>query len=131
MSDKMLKFGKIAVATVMICSGIGTSWLNAQPAMAHHSYSTNYDSNNPRTVTGVIQSVRYGSPHVQMTLQGADSQTWTIEMPSPPRAQQRGLTESFLRVGSTATVVGYPARDGSYEIGATQITIEDAAIQVR
>lgn len=126
MIGKKLQMTGIAMVATAAC----TLW--GEPATAHHSYSTNYDSSNPQTITGVIQTVRYASPHVQMTLQtDGTPQQWTIDLPSPPRAQQRGLTEDFLRVGSTATVVGYPARDGSSELGATRVTIGETAVQVR
>lgn len=99
---------------------------------AHHGYYTNYDMANPRTITGVIKAVRYTSPHIRMQLQttGRSKQVWKIDLPSPTQAQWQGLTQSVLKVGSTATVVGWPAYNRSNEMGASQITIGGKTVVV-
>lgn len=127
MITKRSRFIWVVAATVVICLG------RTGDVTAHHSYSVHYDADKPRTVTGVIQSVRYASPHVSMQLQtaGNPKQNWTIDLPSPSRAQQRGLTQNFLKVGLTATVVGLPARDGSNELGGVQVTIDEKTVQLR
>lgn len=100
---------------------------------AHHSYSSNYDNSKRQIVTGVIQEVTYASPHITMRLAtlGSSKQAWVVDLPSPVRAQRRGLTQSFLKVGATATVEGWPARDGDNELGAVRVTIGDRAVQLR
>ena len=99
---------------------------------AHHGYRTNYDLANPRTITGVIKAVRYASPHIRMQLQttGNSKQIWKIELPSPTQAEWQGLTRSVLKVGSTATVVGWPAYNRANEIGVSQITIAGKTVLV-
>jgi hypothetical protein len=99
---------------------------------AHHGYDTTYDVGHPRTITGVIKAVRYASPHIRMQLQttGKSRQVWTIDLPSPPKAERRGITRNFLKVGATATVLGWAAYDGSNEIGASKITIGGKTVQV-
>lgn len=99
---------------------------------AHHGYYTNYDLGNPRTITGVIKAVRYASPHIRIQLQttGRSKQVWKIDLPSPTQAEWQGLTRSVLKVGSTATVVGWPAYNSSNEMGASQITIGGKTVLV-
>ncbi|WP_026082303.1 DUF6152 family protein [Mastigocladopsis repens] len=99
---------------------------------AHHGYDTTYDVGHPRTITGVIKTVRYASPHIRMRLQttGDSRRVWKIDLPSPTQAERRGLTRNFLKVGSSATVVGWPAYNGSNEMGASLITIGGKTVQV-
>lgn len=122
----------ITIATIAICL-TGAGLAEIKPAIAHHSYSTTYDSNNTQTITGIIQSVRYASPHVtiQVRASGNSGQVWTIDLPSPNRAAQRGLTQNFLKVGSTATIAGWRTRDSSNELGATRVTINNQTVQLR
>ncbi|NMG11048.1 hypothetical protein DP117_30900 [Brasilonema sp. UFV-L1] len=126
MIAKRSKFFWIAIMTVVV------SLTFAGKVAAHHGYDTTYDVGHPRTITGVIKAVRYANPHIRMQLQttGDSKRVWRIDLPSPTQAQRRGLTRSFLKVGSTATVVGWPAYDGSNEMGASQITIGGKTVQV-
>lgn len=122
---------KIIVAGITLATFVAF-FGEAGRVSAHHSYSSNYDSSKPQTVTGVIQEVSYASPHITMRLAtlGSSKQTWVVDLPPPARAERRGLTQSFLKVGATATVEGWPARDGDNELGAVRITIGDRAVQL-
>ena len=129
-------------------------------ATAHHSYGVAYDLSRTVEVQGVIRELRYANPHVELVLDvagastagtpvagtpvagtpvvvgdpgdaGAPAETWLISMASVSRAQAIGLTPEFLAEGQTATVVGWPARDGSRELGLSTITIDDETITAR
>jgi Family of unknown function (DUF6152) len=126
MIAKRSKFFWVAIITVV------ASLAFPKEGAAHHGYYTTYDAGNPRTITGVIKAVRYVSPHIRMQLQttGRPKRVWKIDLPSPTQAQWQGLTPSFLKVGSTATVVGWPAYNGSNEMAASQITIGGKTVLV-
>ena len=92
--------------------------LAPQVASAHHTFVVKYDGSKTVRVSGVITSVDYGNPHITFTIGG-----WTVETESPAAASAKGLTKDVLKEGAKATVSGWPARDGSHEMGASTISI--------
>ncbi len=121
------------IATSVVAGLLAVSALPGR-ALAHHSYSTNYDSSRTINLTGVIRQVNYGNPHVRLQLEvpGNPRRTWAVDLPSPPRAQRLGLTREALRVGDTITVVGWPTRDRSNEVGGVALTLPgNRTIRVR
>ena len=105
---------------------------SAGMAGAHHSYSASYDLSRPVQIQGVIQELRYANPHVEfvVAVPGADGSTvpWLVSTAGVSHAQGLGLTPEFLAAGQPVTVVGWPAWDGSLEVGASTITVGDQTI---
>ena len=48
---------------------------------------------------------------------------WKVETESIPKVQAKGLSDKLLKVGTTVTVQGWPARDGSPALGLKAITL--------
>ncbi|MGH2618304.1 MAG: DUF6152 family protein [Thermomicrobiales bacterium] len=105
---------------------------SAGMAAAHHSYSASYDLSRPVQIQGVIQELRYANPHVEFVVaaSGADGSIvpWLVSTAGVSRAQGLGLTPEFLAAGQPVTVVGWPAWDGSLELGASTITVGDQTV---
>lgn len=108
------------------------SWLMAGSALAHHGWSR-YDANKTLNLTGVIKEASYSNPHGLMRLQvdGENGKTWLAVLAPPSRMSSRGLSQEMLKVGTTATVVGYPHRELADEIRAERITIGDKTVELR
>ena len=49
----------------------------------------------------------------------------------PSRMEARGLSQSMLKLGATATVVGYPHRSKPDEMRAERITIDGKTVELR
>ena len=49
----------------------------------------------------------------------------------PTRMERRGLPASMLKVGTAATVVGYPHRSVEDELRAERITIDGKTVELR
>lgn len=107
---------------------------------AHHSYSASYDLSRTVAVEGVITELSYANPHVEFVVEVLDdpatavvepTESWLISTSGPFRAEGVGLTEEVLAVGGEAAVVGWPAWDGSSELGASTITVGDQTFQMR
>ena len=84
----------------------------------------------------MIQELRYANPHVEfvVAVPGTDDTaptTWLVSTQGVSRAQGLGLTPEFLAAGQPVTVVGWPAWDGSLELGASTITVGDQTIVAR
>jgi Family of unknown function (DUF6152) len=99
------------------------------PAVPHHGWSE-YDSSQPLTLTGKIVESGYEHPHGHIRLQTA-TKTWNAVLAPPTRMENRGLAKDALKVGTTATVVGYPNRNKPDEMRAERITIDGKTVELK
>ena len=101
----------------------------AAPALPHHGWSE-YDSTETLTLTGKIIESGYEHPHGHIKLQTANK-TWNAVLAPPTRMENRGLPKEALRVGNTATVVGYPNRNKPDEMRVERITVDGKTVELR
>lgn len=101
------------------------------PALAHHGW-TGYEE-KAQTVTGTIRESSYENPHgsVRLQAEGANGKTWLVVLAPTGRMTDRGLTRDALKVGTTATVVGYAHRNTQDEMRAERITIAGKTTELR
>jgi hypothetical protein len=95
----------------------------------HHGWS-NYDQTKTLNFTGKILEAGYESPHGMIKLE-VKKKTWTVVLAPPTRMESRGLTKDMLKVGATATVVGYPHLKVKDEMRAERITIDNKTTELR
>jgi hypothetical protein len=104
--------GRFGTATAAVCG----LFLMASAALAHHSFSAEYDSSKQITVKGVVQKVAWVNPHAYVFVDVKDENgkltTWAFESLSPNALARQGWTRNSLKVGEAVTVDGYPAKDG-------------------
>ena len=98
-------------------AGIGL-FLAAVPAIAHHSFSAEFDAAKPFKLTGVVTKVEWQNPHTIFYLDVTDERTkrvtnWSFEMGSPNGLMRNGWTRNTLKIGDVVSVEGSLARDGS------------------
>jgi hypothetical protein len=101
----------------------------ATSAPAHHGWSE-YDSTQTLTLTGKIIESGYEHPHGHIKLQ-TSTKTWNAVLAPPTRMENRGLPRDALKVGNTATVVGYPNRNKPDEMRAERITVNGKTVELR
>jgi hypothetical protein len=101
----------------------------ALPALPHHGWSE-YDSTQSLTLTGKIIESGYEHPHGHIKLQ-TSNKTWFAVLAPPTRMENRGLPKGALKVGNTATVVGYPNRNKPDEMRAERITVDGKTVELR
>jgi hypothetical protein len=61
----------------------------------------------------------------------AAGKVWLVVLAPPTRMESRGLAASKLKVGTRATVVGYPHGSDPGEMRAERITIDGATVELR
>jgi hypothetical protein len=98
-------------------------------ALFHHGWS-NYDQKKTLKFTGKILESGYENPHGMIKLE-VDKKKWTVVLAPPSRMEGRGLTKDMLKVGTTASVVGYPHLKIKDEMRAERITIGDKTTELR
>ncbi|WP_428102855.1 DUF6152 family protein [Candidatus Rariloculus sp.] len=116
---------KVHVLAGMCAAG---TLLIAAQSVAHHSFSAEFDSNQPITVTGIVTNVEWTNPHVWFYVNVRDEATgdvvnWGAEMGPPHGLQRRGWRRNSLQIGEEVTVDGFLARNGSKRMNARSVTL--------
>jgi hypothetical protein len=110
----------IAVVTLIVASAT---------LVAHHGW-TGYDDKSTLTLTGTIKTAGYENPHGYADLE-VSGKVWHAVLAPPSRMESRGLSKDMLKVGATATVVGYPHKSEKSELRAERITIGGKTVELR
>src|ERR1700749_3446344 len=99
----------------------------AAPAIAHHSFSAEYDSTKHVSLKGIVTKVDWMNPHVYFYLDVTDDSgnvvNWAFEMGPPNGLQRSGWTRNTMKVGDEVVVEGTMAKDGSRQANARSVTM--------
>ena len=99
------------------------------PAIAHHSFGAEFDSEQGFEYSGVVTKIEWLNPHVYFYMDVDEEGTgqitnWAMEMGSPNGLMRRGWTRNSLRIGDEVQVEGSKARDGSDKGNARSVILE-------
>ena len=96
-------------------------------ALAHHSFSAEFDANQPVTLTGSVTSLEWRNPHVWFYVDVKDGDgnvaSWGFELASPNLLLRNGWTAQSMKVGDVVTVEAYRAKNGKNLANAHGVTL--------
>ena len=96
---------------------------------AHHSLSAEFNTDKTVTLTGTVVEMRWSNPHAWLYVEVKDDKgqvvKWAVEFGSPNSLYRRGWRREDLPAQVTVTVNGYPSRDNSQRISATDVKLPD------
>jgi DNA/RNA endonuclease YhcR with UshA esterase domain len=99
------------------------------PAAAHHSFATQYDADQPVTLTGVVTKVEWMNPHARFYVDVKDESgnvtNWNLELASPNVLTRNGWSRNSLKEGDEVTVEGSRARSGAHMANARTVKLAD------
>jgi len=103
--------------------------LMVSPAVAHHSFATEYDRSKPVSVTGVVRKVEWRNPHIWFYVDVKDARgdvtTWGFSGAPPAFLMRQGISRDALKTGDVVKVDGFRARDGSNNASGGRVTFAD------
>ena len=101
--------------------------LAVAPAIAHHSFSAEFDTAKPATMQGYVTKIEWTNPHVWFYIDvkkpDGTVENWGWEMGPPHGLQGRGWTRTTMKLGDEIKVDGTMAKNGSRRGNARSVTM--------
>jgi len=119
--------------TKLVAAIAAFALLAAIPLLAHHSFSSEYDSGKRLTLSGKMINFEWVNPHswihVEVTNPDGSKTIWKGETPPVNVLYRNGwtkpLVEEMVKKGEMVTLSGIAAKDGSNHVFAQGVTRAD------
>jgi len=112
------KFIWLAAAAILVLG---------RPALAHHSFAAEFDSEKPVKLTGTVTKIEWTNPHAYFYVDVKDEQgkstSWGLEMGSPNGLMRQGWSRTSMKIGDVVSIEGSQAKDGAKLANARSVTL--------
>ena len=103
---------------------------SSMTAFAHHSFSAQFDIEQPIELTGTVTEMKWSNPHTWIYIDVVDESgqvvNWALETPRAANMLVRnGWRREDLPVGRVITVRGWKARNGTPTANISAVMLED------
>ena len=99
------------------------------PAVAHHAFAAEFDSNKTVTVKGTVDKVEWTNPHIWIYVDTKDESgtvtRWQCEGGSPNTLTRQGWSRDSLKPGQQVSIEGFRAKNGSNTCNSRVVTTAD------
>ena len=92
-------------------------------AVGHHTFAYVYNTSQVAEIEGEVVELRWENPHITFRVRATDGQVWSIESNSPRGMERRTIQRDALGVGRQIRLAGFPARDGTASMHASNILL--------
>ena len=118
---KTTTVGRLATVVIAITLLAGT-------ALAHHSFSAEYDRSKPVNLVGKVTLVKFANPHAWIYIDvvtNGKTVNWALEMNSGNALIRNGWRKEDLSVGTVLHVEAWMARNGKPAANVNSVTFAD------